>query len=440
VKRKKAEKKEKISPVPSESFTGKNLTRFGGAGLIRRFCEKIGLRKRLASIEVEGRRESTYSPGAMCEMILYGLLLGIFRPSHMMELVFDKVFQQIAGLPGFPVQSTISRFLGRVTESVAGQVSAVNDRLLREKLKAGRGLKTATMDLDSHVITVYGNQEGAAKGYNPKKRGRKSFHPLLCFLGETRDVLGGLMRSGNASDSADAQGFVEKMIARLPRGIRLRLRADSGFFDSKFIRWLKAESIVFAIVVPQWVHIQRAILRIKEWREVSAGITVASMQIPLEGKETVRAVVVRQAVAEGEEPKKQLKLFSQESIRYDYQVIATNSHAAGEHVWRFYNQRACCENMIKEGIEGFGLDKSVCHSFDGTQLYFELVLLAYNLMNRFKETALAQTSHKETAGTVRWKLLWIPGKLVRSARKLELKLADWWAFKKSFHDAATALG
>jgi hypothetical protein len=39
------------------------------------------------------------------------------------------------------------------------------------------------------VKTVYGNQQRAKKGYNPKKPGRKSFHPLLCFIGETRDFL-----------------------------------------------------------------------------------------------------------------------------------------------------------------------------------------------------------------------------------------------------------
>ena len=48
-----------------------------------------------------------------------------------------------------------------------------------------------TLDFDSHVETVYGNQQRAKVGYNPKKPGRKSFHPLPCFVGETRDFLWG---------------------------------------------------------------------------------------------------------------------------------------------------------------------------------------------------------------------------------------------------------
>jgi hypothetical protein len=32
------------------------------------------------------------------------------------------------------------------------------------------------------VIGVTGSQEGAEKGYNPMKKGQKSYHPLLCFI------------------------------------------------------------------------------------------------------------------------------------------------------------------------------------------------------------------------------------------------------------------
>jgi len=441
VKKKVSQKKRKSNGhVPKESFDGKNLTRFGGAGLLRRFLEKLNVRKHLEAIAVPGRRDSKYSPGALSESILHALLLGIFRPSHMMELVRDKVFQQIAGLTGFPVQSTLSRFLGGVEEVTIKQIKDAGDALLVKIRKGFHSLKTVTLDLDSHVITVYGNQEKAAKGYNPKKRGRKSFHPLLCFIGETRDVLGGRLRSGDCADNADAKGFVEEMVKKLARGLRVRLRADSGFFHADFIRWLKEQSIIFAIVVPQWLHIQRLILKVKAWREISPGIWVGQFQLCLGGKDYVRAVVVRKAVAQEEGPRKQLKLFREQEIRYDYQVIATNSHAAGEYVWRFYNQRACCENMIKEGIQGFGLDHSICHSFAGAQFYFELVLLAYNLMNGFKEAALSQKSHKETACTLRWKFLWIPGKLVHTARSTIIKLADWWPHKKQFQEAVAALG
>ena len=105
-----AQKKQKEQDLtPQEQFTGKNLTKFGGVGLLRRFFEKRKLRKQLETVSVRGQRNPDYSPAGMCMGMLYALMLGTFRPSHMMELVRDKVFQSVAKLRKFPVQSTIGR-------------------------------------------------------------------------------------------------------------------------------------------------------------------------------------------------------------------------------------------------------------------------------------------------------------------------------------------
>ena len=53
-----------------------------------------------------------------------------------------------------------------------------------------------TLDMDSTVIGITGSQEGAEKGYNPKKKGQKSYHPLLCFIAETREYLYNWFRAG----------------------------------------------------------------------------------------------------------------------------------------------------------------------------------------------------------------------------------------------------
>lgn len=45
-----------------------------------------------------------------------------------------------------------------------------------------------TFDLDSTVMTRYGTQQGAARGYNPAKRGRASHHPLMAFVSDTRMI------------------------------------------------------------------------------------------------------------------------------------------------------------------------------------------------------------------------------------------------------------
>jgi len=198
--------------TPQEKFTAKDLPRFGGTGLIRRFCEKHKFSRHLQTVSVRDRRNSDYTPAHICMGMLYALMLGIFRPSHMMELVRDNVFQQVAKLRKFPVQSTISRFLDKVTVHTALQIADINSRLLNVTRGGFEKFKSLTLDLDSHVITVFGKQHRANKGYNPKKRGRRSHHPLLCFIGETRDYLGGILRPGSSTDANQARSLLSSFI------------------------------------------------------------------------------------------------------------------------------------------------------------------------------------------------------------------------------------
>ena len=105
------DKCKKIEAV-KEEFTGKNLTSFGGAGLIRKFFKRHHLKKkREQQVQIAGRRQCKFSVGGMLISLLYGMFLGYARPGQMGVLVTDSVFLKIAGFLYFPVQSTVSRFL-----------------------------------------------------------------------------------------------------------------------------------------------------------------------------------------------------------------------------------------------------------------------------------------------------------------------------------------
>jgi len=421
-----------------ESFTGKNLTRFGGAGLVQRFLEKHGVVKAMAVLGTEKRRKDDYSPSEMCLSMLYGLMMGIFRPSHMMELAADKVFQKIICMRRFPSQSTISRFLAKITVHKADHLADINQMFLNRVRKGFRNMEEITLDIDSHVIPVFGSQHRARLGYNPKKRGRKSFHPLLCFIGESRDCIGGLFRPGDSTNH-HVQSFLKKIFRKLPANARRRLRADSGFFNWDFLKWLWKREVEFFVVVPQQPWLQRLILGIGTWHEIGGNRATGDLLVPAGKDRQVRFVVIRKPVKSGEKPRKQLCLLSVQEELYDYQVIATNSALSGEDVWHCYNQRACCENFIKENIYGFGLDTSVTKQWAGARLYLELVMLAYNLMNWFKEMVLGHKDRKEMAYTIRWKLFWIPARLIKTGRRQILRLAQWWRYQDEFRHAQQML-
>ena len=72
------------------------------------------------------------------------------------------------------------------------------------------------MDVDSRVKTVYGRQEGSAKGYNPHKRGAPSYHPLLAFCTDTKEILQAWLRTGSAYTSNGIVAFMKQLLAQLP--------------------------------------------------------------------------------------------------------------------------------------------------------------------------------------------------------------------------------
>lgn len=422
--------------VMEEEFTGKNLTHFGGAGLITRFFERIGLHQVLSPLNtVQKRKEGSYSPVHIILAVIYGLFLGAERPYAMGSfLAKDEVFKFITGLANFPSQSTLSRFLKWTKKKMAEKLAAINLNTLMEMRDGFSSWlkKGLTIDLDSHVKTVYGDQQRAKKGYNPKKWGRKSYHPLLAFIGETKDFISGIFRPGDHHTSYHAIDLLKAIVKVMPSGSIKRLRADSGFFSKDFILDVVKLGLEYYITVPLQTWVQKLILTTHDWHPISKGMSYAEISFRLSANLATRLVVIRTEVKRGEKPKKQPLLLKEKMPVYDYQVISTGSKTSAYEVWKFYNKRASCENMIKEGIYSYGLDHVVSHNWSGNSLWFQAVMFAYNLMNWFKEGVLGQQKCKNFGASIRQRIFLVPSRLVNIGRRWKLKLEKNWAWRKSF--------
>lgn len=64
---------------------------------------------------------------------------------------------------------------------------------------------------------------------------------------------------------------------------------------------------------------------------------------------------------------------------WEYEAIVTNLDWESIDLWRFYNQRCCMENYIKEAKRGFSIDKIATGSFEANEIDLLVKLLAYNL-------------------------------------------------------------
>ncbi len=422
-------------------FSGRNMTPYGGFGLFGKFVRKLGVEKVLDKVSTENTPEGKYSIGRKIMSLVHSLACGLERPSDTEVLRGDKVFQKVIGYEDYPDQTTFSRFLKALSVPEAKQIGEKGAQMLLRVRNNFRGYFKLTLDLDSHVKTVYGNQQRAKVGYNPKKPGRKSYHPLFCFIGETRDFLLGRFRAGNTNSSSGAIEFLKACLRLIPKWvIQIYVRGDSGFYSFEFLNFLEQVRTKYAVAVRLYSTIQMKLGGL-DYRPIGGGVEVAEFEHCLtKGKKTLRCrmVVIREEIREGKAHKKVPRLFALKG--YSYQVIVTNiSKEAPEEIWRFYNGRANVENMIKEAAMGFGLEVSPSHCYGGNAAYFQIGMLTYNLMNWFKELALGQKQKKAMIKWVRNHFFLIAGKLVATSRYVILKLSESYPWQEEYKRAEARL-
>lgn len=89
------------------------------------------------------------------------------------------------------------------------------------------------IDVDSTEKTAYGKQQGVTKGYNPFRKAKHLIIRLSLFCAETKEILQGWLRNGNAYISNGVVEFSKQLLAYLPKSQTILFRGDSGFFNGK---------------------------------------------------------------------------------------------------------------------------------------------------------------------------------------------------------------
>lgn len=439
--------RKKIGKVFYE-FSTQKLTGFGGLVPLVEFLERLGVESRLGSLKL-GYRPSVYPVGRILTCLLLGMLAGVDRIREVARLGRDRTLLRALGWLSFPVQSTLSRVLNKFNAARVDALLELSCAILTKYRAQWKAFRVLHLDLDSHVRTVYGDKvENAKKGYNANKRGRKSFHPLLAFLGETRDMVRCKLRPG---DAHTANGFIEFLLEcfktiGLENLERLVVRADSGFCAANSLAFLESYGgkVIYAVAMRlAQVHQRRfatLIFACMPGSKPEDGLEIADYQSGdwSDGK-TRRVVVIRQLIPEDKNAEvigKQLKLFALRD--YTWRAIVTNSTAPPEEVWRDYNQRACCENHIKEALE-FGLDWTASRSFWANAAHLTLVMLAYNVFNWYKEVAFGQAEARNTASFLRTCVISVPAILKRGSRQLRLCFPADWPWREALEQALRRL-
>jgi hypothetical protein len=367
---------------------------------------------------------------------LTGILAGAQKLAQVAYLRHDVMLPALLAIKRIGSQSTFTRFFQGF--NTAGKNLRTFRCLWRwglERLPSRAG--GYALDLDStRLLHEDGHQEGVKTGYT--RLGTKPcLHPLIAILEEAKLVVGFWLRPGNASCANNVVAFTLDLLANLPSWIRLRLvRADSGFCVPEWLDLLELKKLPYIVVARLLKPIQRLLKKDLIWKQTEVpGTEVAEVwHQEVHWRQPRRLILLRHRMDEKQAAKQRTggKTLV-DCPGYLYQALVTNLPLSVPplEVWRQYNPRAGCEEVIKQLDADFALPKLCVKNFWGTEAVLSLAILSYNLTQLFHRHL--GWMDRVTATTLRFRLFTTGGIISQTGGVTTIRLAvrepqerTWW--------------
>ncbi len=427
MQRKQFKKSKKKGQVKIE-FSPKLITSWGGtATIISRYLDKIGFRELIAQI-YSIQEKSNNSTGVYSKIIslFISVLNGGTKFSHINYMENGlRIFERCFRVNRLVKSSTsITRYFNKYSRRIFNEtlLQNINGFFLQPLLKQA-GIIRDTLRFDSTVVTRYGEQDGAKRGYNPSKRGRPSNNPNIAFLGSGFTV-NFWNRSGNTNSANGIVAFYRQTISFIKEVKITRVLADSGYYSKNFILQLERDNMDYVIATPIHQYFQREIYDLENWTQIDDGLEVNEFYYSHQSKDWEggrRYIVVRQEIER--RPKatgKQLRLFENEPYfkEYRHSLYVTNDEIASPHeVWNYYKPRANDENVIKNMKDGFGLSAYNLRNFWATEaVLMTICLIFHNLITLLVKTVIEPGGKRTKLRTLRMEYLIVPALMGKDGR------------------------
>ena len=146
-------------------FSAKNLTSNAGLLLLLEHASKNGIFDLIDHDLVFENASTNKIKINHIKTMLCGNFIGIDKLERLKLLQSDPLVNEFAISIKEP--ETVSRFLENFSYKTTQMLREINFKLFRKLLRRSK-LKSITIGIDSSVVNVEGDQEGAVKGYNPK--------------------------------------------------------------------------------------------------------------------------------------------------------------------------------------------------------------------------------------------------------------------------------
>jgi hypothetical protein len=292
-------------------------------------------------------------------------------------------------------------------------------------------------DGDSTVKPLYGHQEGALLGYNPKKPGRPSHVYHTYTIAGLRLVLDVEVTPGNEHASKYAAPGLWAVLDRIPRDCwPAFLRGDSGFGTEAIMSEAERRGLPYLFKLRLTANVKKLIKKTfskKGWSDAGQGWEGREDTLRLEGWSRQRRVVIlRRRLKEGltvagRDQEGQLALgfveIEAQSEVYEYGVLATSlEEPEALTLAQLYRDRADSENPFDELKNQWGWAGFTTSDLPRCQLMARFIALTYNWWNLF--VRLAEPDRHLEAVTSRPLLLSAIAETTRHARQITLRVSS----------------
>jgi hypothetical protein len=410
-------------------FSARNLTSNAGLFLLLDHASKNGIFDLIDHDLVFENASTNKIKMNHIKTMLCGNFIGIDKLERLKLLQNDPLVNEFTISIKEP--ETVSRFLGNFSYKTTQMLREINFKLFRKLLRKSK-LKSITIDIDSSVVNVEGHQEGAVKGYNPKKPGNRCYNLQFAFCDEIKAYLTGYVRSGDTYTANGTAEMIQEIMAHLKdEGLEITFRMDSGYFDDAILETIESLGGKYVIkgkgyptLVAQVTDQSITFVTGEGGRETTEFVTALNTW-----KEDRRFVVSR--VLKDEKDRKQLSFLEGEA--YDYFFFVTNDmELSPEEVVEFNEKRGNCENYIKEAKYDMAVGHLLLQSFWANEAIFQLMMLTYNLFLLFKMDFAKETEYRQQIKTFRLKYIFLAGKIIRTARSVVMKLSEKYPYQEIY--------
>ena len=442
------------------------LTPNAGMAAISELCDRLDVTGALdAAVGPVKQRDRGFGAGGLLAGIAAAQLAGEDFLAGLDRQRGDAAGQLITPVPGL-ASTTAAGLARRITPAqwtaVERGLAAVTGRVL-DLLPAERAAALAggpvTIDLDTTDVEVYGRKKrGVAYNHQGQRVGR----PHVAAWAEAEVVLAADLGDGTDDPRATAPDLLRRALAALPAAARasgrVALRADAGYFAGQLARAAHDAKISFAIGAKRIAPLWRLLAGIAEddWHDAidMDGAQVAVAQYcpdwwPTDTRLLIRRVLLDPAQVSADPRSRRRRTLhpdqralpipelAQQPAIYAYSFIMTSLDVsspdkaiAAEH---WYRHRTTVENIFRDSKLGAAL-RHLPSGYPQVNLAWMWgALLAANMAAWLHQLTAITAGQDILAGhgvrggkamiaTLRWRLIAVPGRLTRHARRLILRL------------------